>query len=123
MVQMGAGHIGMYQDRDDETRKSRLRQRFCKHQVGQCIGFCATVFAFIHQTKKTSIPHALQNITRHATCMLPCHRMWLDFTVDKALYLVAQGLVFGQVVDVVHGGLTSSKKCCGYVKGICQKKL
>ena len=59
MVQMGTCHIGMYQDRDDETRKSGLRQRFCKHQIGQCIGFCATVFALIHQTKKARVAHTL----------------------------------------------------------------
>ena len=42
--------------------------------------------------------------------MLPRHRMGLDFTVDKALYLVAQGLVFGEVVDVVHGAVHVIRK-------------
>ena len=49
--------------------------------------------------------------------MLPRHRMGLDFTVDKALHLVAQSLVFGEVVDVVHGAAHVIKKmerCMGY---------
>ena len=57
MVQMGTRHIGVYQDRDDEARKSGLRQCFCKHQIGQCISFCATVFALVHQTKKACVAH------------------------------------------------------------------
>ena len=120
---MGTSHIGVYQDRDDEARKSRLRQRLGKYQVGQCIGFRATVFTLVHQTKKASVAHALQDIARHAASMLPRHRMGLDFAVDKALHLVAQGLVFGEVVDVVHSGAHVIKKCLGYVYGLCHKKL
>jgi hypothetical protein len=41
--------------------------------------------------------------------------MGLDFTVDKALHLVTQSLVFGEVVDVVHGGAHVIKKCLGYI--------
>ena len=54
--------------------------------------------------------------------MLPRHRMGLDFTVDKALHLVAQGLVFREVVDVVHGAAHVIKKM-GKVYGICVEKL
>jgi hypothetical protein len=41
--------------------------------------------------------------------------MGFDFTVNKALHLVTQGLVFWEVVDVVHGGAHVNKKCLGYV--------
>ena len=54
--------------------------------------------------------------------MLPRHRMGLDFTVDKALHLVAQSLVFGEVVDVVHGAAHVIRKM-EKVYGICREKL
>jgi hypothetical protein len=54
--------------------------------------------------------------------MLPRHRMGLDFTVDKALHLVAQSLVFGEVVDVVHGAAHVIKKM-EKLYGICCEKL
>ena len=55
--------------------------------------------------------------------MLPRHRVGLNFAVDKALHLVAQSLVFGEVVDVVHGAAHVIRKLVDKVYGICGEKL
>ena len=104
MVQMRAGHVGVHQHAHDEAGKCGLRQRFGKHQIGQRIGLGATVFALVHQPKKASFAHLAQHLTRHFAGLFPFHAEGLDLALKKALHLVAQGLVFGQVVDVVHGG-------------------
>ena len=115
MVQMRAGHVGVHQDAHDEAGKGGLRQRFGKDQVGQRIGLGTTVFAAVHQAKKASLTHFAQHLTRHFAGLFPFHAKGFDLALKKALHLVAQGLVFGQVVDVVHGrsleGLNGGSQC------------
>ena len=71
---------------------------------------------------KAWVAHALQNIPRPGACMLPRHCMGLDFTVDKALHLVTQGLGFGEVVDVVQGGAPAHNKRKGQGKRVTREK-
>ena len=103
VVQMRTGHVGVHQHADNEAGKGGLRQAFCKHQIGQGVGLGATVLALVHQAKKSGLAHFFQHITRHLAGFFPFQTKWLDFAIEKALHLVAQGLVFGQVVNMVHG--------------------
>ena len=92
----------MDQHADDEARKRGLRQRFGKHQIGKRVGLGTAIFAAVHQAKETGLAHFFQNLAGHFAGLFPFQTMGLDFALQEALHLVAQGLVFGQVVDVVH---------------------
>ena len=100
---MRAGHVGVHQHAHDEARKRGLRQRFGKHQIGQRIGLGTAVFAAVHQAKETGLAHFAQHLARYLTGFFPFQAIGLNFTLKEALHLVAQGLVFGQVVNMVHG--------------------
>ena len=103
MVQVRAGHVGMDQHGDDEAAKGGLRQGFGKYQVGQRIGLGTAVLAVVHEAEQAVAAHLAQDFTWHAAGLFPGCRKRLDLAGNETRDLIAQQLVFGGDVDVVHG--------------------
>jgi len=116
MVQMRTGHVGVHQHAHDEARRmSTATSASANTKLVKASASAPPYLALVHQPEKAGLAHTLCD-TRAARLPASSHAIaaGLDFALDKALPLWSRrGLVFRQVVDVVHGAAHVIKKSTG----------
>jgi hypothetical protein len=67
------------------------------------------VLGCVHDAEQAGIAELPQHVARGEACLLPGERMRLDLAGEKARDLLAQQLVLGRRIDVVHGSAAQRK--------------
>jgi hypothetical protein len=91
---------------DDEAAEGRLRQRLGEDEVREGVGIGAAVVGRIGDAEQAGIAELRQHIARREAGILPGQRERLDLTGQEAHHLLAQQLVLGGRVDVVHAPIS-----------------